>query len=82
MGVIELTPLTRVEGHGSMKVYLTGSRVERVELHLSESPRLFEALMLGKSYAELPEIICRICSICSTVHRVTSLEAIERAFDV
>jgi sulfhydrogenase subunit alpha len=77
--VIEINPLTRVEGHGNLKVYLDGSRVERVELCLSESPRLFEALLLGRSFAEVPEIICRICSLCSTVHKVTALLAVENA---
>ena len=78
--VVEINPFTRVEGHGSVKVYLDGARVERVELCLSESPRLFEALLLGKTYAEVPEIICRICSLCSTVHKVTALLAVENAF--
>jgi sulfhydrogenase subunit alpha len=80
--VIEISPLTRVEGHGQVKLYLEGSRVERVELCLTESPRLFEALLVGKSYQEVPEIICRICSLCSTVHKVTALLAVEKAFDV
>ncbi|TGU72577.1 Ni/Fe hydrogenase subunit alpha [Geomonas terrae] len=75
--VVEINPLTRLEGHGSVKVFLDGARVERVELHLSESPRLFEALLVGKSYAEVPDIVCRICSLCSTVHKVTALLAVE-----
>ena len=80
--VVEINPITRVEGHGSLKVYLDGTQVERVELCLSESPRLFEALLLGRRYAEVPEIICRICSLCSTVHKVTALLALENAFGV
>ena len=78
--VIEITPLTRVEGHGSVRVYLEGKRVDKVQLALIESPRLFEALLVGKRFDELPEIICRICSLCSTVHRVTALLALEKAF--
>ena len=80
--VVEINPLTRVEGHGSLKVFLDGARVERVELRLSESPRLFEALLLGKGFAQVPEIVCRICSLCSTVHKVTALLAVENAFGV
>jgi sulfhydrogenase subunit alpha len=78
--VVEINPFTRVEGHGSLKVYLDGASVERVELCLSESPRLFEALLVGRSFSEVPEIICRICSLCSTVHKVTALLAVEKAF--
>ena len=80
--VLEINPLTRVEGHGRVFVHLAGKRVERVTLALTESPRLFEALLLGKSYPEVPEIICRICSLCSTVHRVASLLAVEKALRI
>lgn len=80
--MLEIHPLTRVEGHGSVKVHLEGSRVERVELCLTESPRLFEALLLGKSFAEVPEIVCRICSLCSTIHKIAALEAVEKALGV
>lgn len=80
--VIEIAPLTRVEGHGGVKVYLDGIRVERVELCLTESPRLFEALLVGKGFAEVPEIVCRICSLCSTIHKVTALVAVERALGI
>ncbi|QWV99210.1 Ni/Fe hydrogenase subunit alpha [Geomonas nitrogeniifigens] len=80
--VVEIAPLTRLEGHGSVRVYREGRRVERVELQFIDSPRLFEALLLGKSFAEVPEIICRICALCSTVHKVTALLAVEDAFGV
>ncbi|HEY5512722.1 MAG TPA: nickel-dependent hydrogenase large subunit [Geomonas sp.] len=80
--VVEINPFTRVEGHGSLKVYLDGARVERVELCLTESPRLFEALLVGRSFAEVPEVICRICSLCSTIHKVTALLALEKAFGI
>ncbi|HEX8960266.1 MAG TPA: Ni/Fe hydrogenase subunit alpha [Geobacteraceae bacterium] len=80
--VLEITPITRVEGHGRIAVHLDGKRVERVDLCLTESPRLFEALLVGKEYREVPEIICRICSLCSTVHRVVSLQAVEKALGI
>ncbi|WP_243373131.1 Ni/Fe hydrogenase subunit alpha [Geotalea sp. SG265] len=80
--VIEVKPLTRVEGHGAVRVFMDGKRVDRVELALVESPRLFEGLLLGKHYTEIPDIICRICSLCSTIHRVTALQAVEKAIAV
>jgi len=80
--VLEISPLTRVEGHGRITVFFAGKKVEKVALSLYESPRLFEALLKGKSYAEVPEIVCRICSLCSTVHRICSLLAIEKALGI
>ncbi|MBJ6799068.1 Ni/Fe hydrogenase subunit alpha [Geomonas propionica] len=80
--VVEIAPLTRLEGHGSVRIYREGCRVERVELNFIDSPRLFEALLIGKSFAEVPEIICRICALCSTVHKVTALLAVEDALGI
>lgn len=80
--VIEIKPLTRVEGHGLVRVYWDGQQVDRVELALIEPPRLFEALLIGKHFQEIPDIICRICSLCSTIHRVTALMAVEQALGI
>lgn len=80
--VIEIKPLTRVEGHGAVRVYMDGSYIDRVELALVEPPRLFEALLLGKHFMEVPDIICRICSLCSTIHRITALIAVENALGI
>lgn len=74
--------LTRVEGHGQVQLIRKGSRVTDARLHLHESPRLFEALLLGRRFDEVAEIACRICSICSTVHKVAALQAIEQALGV
>ncbi|GFE61838.1 Ni/Fe hydrogenase subunit alpha [Geobacter sp. AOG2] len=80
--VLEIRPLTRVEGHGRIEVRFAGTKAEMVSLSFFEAPRFFEALLKGKSYEEVPEIICRICSLCSTVHRICSLFAIEKALDI
>ena len=74
--------LTRVEGHGTVTLIREGERVVDARLDLHESPRLFEALVVGRRFDEIPDIACRICSICSTVHKVTALQAVEQALAV
>jgi coenzyme F420-reducing hydrogenase alpha subunit len=74
--------LTRVEGHGSVELVRDGKRVVDARLKLFESPRLFEALLVGRRFDEIADIACRICSICSTVHKVVALEAVEQAVGV
>jgi len=74
--------LTRVEGHGSVELVRDGGRVTSARLELHESPRLFEALLVGRRFDEVADIACRICSICSTVHKVAALEAVEQALAV
>jgi coenzyme F420-reducing hydrogenase alpha subunit len=75
----KINMLTRVEGHGSVELIRDGGRVVDARLTLHESPRLFEALLVGRRFDEIPDIACRICSICSTVHKVAALQAVEQA---
>ncbi len=75
-------PLTRVEGHGRVELLLKDGRLADVAVRMLESPRLFESLVLGRSYAEVPDLICRICAICSATHKLTSLQALESAMKI
>ncbi|MBN2330558.1 MAG: Ni/Fe hydrogenase subunit alpha [Candidatus Aenigmarchaeota archaeon] len=77
-----LDELTKVEGHAKLHVELDGKTVKRAELSVFEPSRYFEALVIGKSYQEVPSISQRICGICSVVHTVTSIKAIENAMGV
>lgn len=74
--------LTRVEGHGSVELIREGERVVDARFTLYESPRLFEMLFVGRRFDEIPDIACRICSICSTVHKVAALQAVEQALGI
>jgi coenzyme F420-reducing hydrogenase alpha subunit len=82
MKVISVEPLTRVEGHGRVDLYVQDGRLQRVQLSLLEAPRLFEGLVRGRPFQEIPALVCRICSICSAVHRIAAATAIESALQV
>ncbi|HEY5522407.1 MAG TPA: nickel-dependent hydrogenase large subunit [Desulfuromonadaceae bacterium] len=82
MSVRKIGILTRVEGHGSVELIRDGGRVVDARLNLQESPRLFEALLVGRSFDEVADIACRICSICSTAHKVAALQAVEQAMGI
>lgn len=71
-------PLYRVEGAGKISLRREGDRITGVDLSFIEPPRLLEALVVGRPFAEIPEIVCRICSLCSTVHRVAAAQAVEK----
>jgi sulfhydrogenase subunit alpha len=79
MKTLSLAPLTRVEGHGRVELTLEDGRLADVRLALLESPRLFEGLVVGRSFAEVPALVCRICALCTAVHRVAAAAALERA---
>ena len=69
--------LCRVEGHGGITVNIKDGKVTEVNMDIFEGPRFFETLVLGRAYDEVTPILMRICAICSAVHTVTSLMAIE-----
>lgn len=77
-----IDPLTRIEGHGRIELLIKNGRLEDVTVRLLESPRLFEALVVGRRYDEVPDLICRICAICSAVHKLASLQALENAMAI
>jgi coenzyme F420-reducing hydrogenase alpha subunit len=82
MRTVEIEPLTRVEGHGRVELRIEKARLTGARIAITESPRLFEGLLLGRSLFEAPALICRICAICSAVHRVVSCQALEKALEV
>ncbi len=77
-----IQPLTRVEGHGRVILEQQQGRLVSVQLDLNESPRLFEALLVGRSWQEVPELVCRICGICSSVHKLAALHALEQVLKI
>jgi len=72
--------VTRVEGHGNIRVRATDGTVEECLLEITESPRFYEAFLLGRRWKDVHHIACRICGICSVAHTIASLLATERAF--
>jgi sulfhydrogenase subunit alpha len=74
--------LPRVEGHAGIKVVLGDKDIERVEFDVFEGIRLFEGLVRGRHFSDVPAIVSRICAICSHGHTITALQALEHALGV
>src|SRR4030066_637109 len=79
---ISLHHVTRVEGHGNIYVNVKNGAIERCEWNVSEAPRFFEAMVVGREWNELHHITSRICGICSIGHTLASLKATEAAMDI
>jgi sulfhydrogenase subunit alpha len=75
---IKIDLLSRVEGHGGIDVKIGKNKVEDVRVNIYEGPRLFEQLLVGKSYQEALNIVPRICAICTLSHRYATIRALER----
>jgi len=79
---ITVKHLCRVEGHGGVTVELEGGAVKTVHMDIYEGMRFFESFLKRVPWADIPEVACRICAICSGVHNVVASQAIEDAFGV
>ncbi len=80
---IDVHHLTRVEGHGNIVVRIAADgSVEQCRWEVSEAPRFFEAMLLGRGYQDVHHITSRICGICSIGHQIASLQATEQALDI
>lgn len=71
--------LTRVEGHGHIVVDVVNGRLQKAQLQIVEAPRLFEAMLQGRSIFEAQHITSRICGICACGHSLASIQAAEDA---
>ena len=76
---IKVDQLARVEGEGALTIRYLGSEVTDVELRIFEPPRLFEALLRGRSRLEAPDIASRICGICPIAYMMSACRAVEDA---
>jgi NAD-reducing hydrogenase large subunit len=68
--LIEISPVTRVEGHGKVTIHLDGdNRVDEARLHIVEF-RGFERFIRGRLMWEVPVIVQRLCGICPVSHHL------------
>lgn len=79
---IEVSPLSRVEGHGDLVIDVKNKKVEKLMLRIPESPRFFEAMLVGRNWTEPSHITSRICGICSVAHTYASIKATEAALGI
>ncbi len=77
---IKIKHLTRVEGHGNIHICIKNGQVEKASWDVVETPRFFEAILVGKHWENAPVLCGRICGICSISHTLASIRAIEQAF--
>ena len=79
---INVDHIARIEGHGNVHVVIENDEVKTVHMEVVEPARLFESMVRGRPFNEIPYIASRICGICSASHTVTDLLAIEHVFGV
>jgi F420-non-reducing hydrogenase large subunit len=79
---ITIDPLTRLEGHGRVDIFLDDDgRVANAYLLVPEM-RGFEQLCVGRPAEEMPRITNRICGLCPEAHHMASVKALDALYGV
>ena len=75
---ITIDPITRIEGHLRIDCDVTGGKVTKA-WSSGQMWRGVEQILLGRDPRDAWAITQRICGVCTTVHAITSVRAVENA---
>ncbi len=79
---ITIDPITRLEGHGKIQIFLDDSgKVSRAYFQIPEL-RGFEQFAVGRPAEDMPQITSRICGVCPTAHHTASTKALDDLYQV
>lgn len=82
MKKIMVDPITRLEGHGKIVIFLNETgEVENAYLQIPEL-RGFERFCIGRKAEDMPILTSRICGVCPVAHHMASTKALDAAFHV
>jgi len=77
---IHIDPITRLEGHGKISIFLNDDGSVRDTYFQIPELRGFERFVVGRPIEELPRIVTRICGVCPASHHMASAKAVDGCF--
>jgi F420-non-reducing hydrogenase large subunit len=79
---ITIDPITRLEGHGKIDIFLNDDgNVARAYFQVPEL-RGFERFAQGRRAEDMPQITSRICGVCPMAHHMASTKALDALYHV
>ncbi len=81
MARITIDPITRIEGHLRIDVDVDGGRVKKA-WSSGQMWRGVELILQGRDPRDAWTITQRICGVCTTVHAIASVRAVENALQL
>jgi F420-non-reducing hydrogenase large subunit len=82
MKEVVIDPITRLEGHGNVSIFLNDQGdVENAYLKIPEL-RGFEQFCVGRRAELMPLLTTRICGVCPVAHHFAAVKALDNAFKV
>src|SRR6266702_1402943 len=81
MAKIVIDPITRIEGHLRIEAAVEGGRVQDA-WSSSTMYRGIEKILQGRDPRDAWYFTQRFCGVCTTVHSIASIRAVENALDL
>src|SRR3989304_6208825 len=79
---ISIDPITRLEGHGKIDIFLNDEgEVANAYFQIPEL-RGFEKFCVGRQAEDMPNLTDRICGVCPEAHHIASSKALDALFPV
>ena len=79
---ITIDPITRLEGHGKITIFLNeDGSVANVYFQVPEL-RGFEKFCEGRPAEDMPQITQRICGVCPEAHHIAATKALDEVFHI
>ena len=82
MRKIEISPITRLEGHGKIAIFLDDSGNVDDAFFQTVEFRGFEKFLQGMPMEEVPRTVSTVCGVCRGVHFTASMKASDGVFGV
>ncbi|NOZ26592.1 MAG: Ni/Fe hydrogenase subunit alpha [Chloroflexi bacterium] len=79
---ITIDPITRLEGHGKIEIFLNDEGDVANAYFMIPELRGFERFCVGRPAEEMPRITNRICGVCPEAHHMASTKALDALFHV
>jgi len=79
---ITIDPITRLEGHGKIEIFLDADgNVANTYFQIPEL-RGFERFCVGRQVEEIPLLTNRICGVCPEAHHMAGAKAVDAVYHV
>ncbi len=79
---ITIDPITRLEGHGKIEIFLDDQGEVKDTHFVIPELRGFEVFCVGRPAEEMPRITQRICGVCPEAHHMAATKALDDLYHV
>jgi F420-non-reducing hydrogenase large subunit len=82
MQKISIDPITRLEGHGKVDIFLDEDGEVANTYFIVPELRGFEQFCVGRPVEEMPLLTARICGVCPEAHNMAAVKAADAVYHV